>query len=94
MVIDSWIKTDVSSAMDRAEAILDKYEGLADFEETAQDTTVQEIYRSMLFGYSKNKDPYHAEGYLRDMVSMGMKPDCFALTALLKLTRNSKLPIP
>lgn len=92
IVIDSWIKTDDSSAMDRAEAILDKYEGLVEFEETAQNTTVQEIYRSMLFGYSKNKDPYHAEGYLRDMVSMRMKPDCFCFDRIIEAYTQLKAP--
>jgi pentatricopeptide repeat protein len=91
-VIDAWIKTNDPSAMDRAEAMLDKYEDFDEFQAPIQDETVQEIYKCILFGYSKNKDPRQAEEYLRNMVQMGIKPDCFCFDRIVEAYTQLNAP--
>jgi tetratricopeptide (TPR) repeat protein len=75
VIIDSWIKID---NMKRAEDVLDRYEAMLEADEdpkTAEE--LQDIYRSMLFGWTKCKDPVSAQDYLDHMVEQGMKPDSF-----------------
>ena len=84
IVIEAWIKTDDPDAMDRAESILDKYEDMKEFQEPIEDEAVQDIYRSMLFGWTKHEDPRRAEEYLKNMVSMGLKPDCFCFDRIIE----------
>lgn len=84
VVIDAWIKSDDPNAMDRAEAVLDKYEDMEEFDEPIEDEIAQDIYRSMLFGWTKHNDPRRAEEYLRSMVEMGLKPDCFCYDRVIE----------
>jgi pentatricopeptide repeat protein len=84
VVIDAWIKTNDPNAMDQAEAVLEMYEDMDEFQEPADDEIVQDIYRSMLFGFTKHKDPHRAEEYLSEMVSLGLKPDCFCYDRVIE----------
>ena len=77
VVIDSWIKF---GDMDRAEDLLEKYEDILQAEADANPNVAEvlkDIYRSMLFGWSKCDDPEKAGFYLKDMVDNGMQPDSF-----------------
>jgi pentatricopeptide repeat protein len=84
VIIDAWIKQEDPSGMDRAEAVLDKFEDMQEFQEPIEDEVVQDIYRSMLFGWTKHKDPRRAEEYLRTMVELGLKPDCFCYDRIIE----------
>jgi hypothetical protein len=76
-VIDAWIK---KGRMERAEDLLDRYEDLlAEDDSPRTFDELQDIYRSILFGWCKCDDPERAQFYLTYMIEKGMQPDnlCF-----------------
>lgn len=92
VLVDAWIKTDDPNAMDYAEALLDQYEEMEEFQEPIEDEAVPDIYRSMLFGWTKYGNPRRAEEYLRNMVSMGLKPDCFCFDRIIEAYTQANAP--
>jgi hypothetical protein len=75
IVIDAWIK---KGQMERAEDLLDRYEDLlAEDDSPRTFDELQDIYRSMLFGWGKSDDPERAQFYLTYMIEKGMQPDSF-----------------
>lgn len=80
IVADAWIK---AGDMDSAEQFLDEFEQYlygAENEDVAEiaEATI-DLYRSMLFGYTKTGNMERAKFYLDFMIERGMKPDnlCF-----------------
>ena len=89
IVLDSWIRSNTTDAMDEAELLLERYEDLLDSlgpptepVEVLDDT--RDIYRTMLFGFAKKGFPVQAKHYLDLMIQKGMKPDCFCYDKVIE----------
>jgi pentatricopeptide repeat protein len=75
VVTDSWIK---AGDMESAEDFLDRYEDILlsdDSVKMAQE--LNDLYRSLLFGYTQQDNIERARFYLDYMVEEGMQPDSF-----------------
>jgi uncharacterized tellurite resistance protein B-like protein len=97
VVIESWMKSGLPDAMERAEQLLDNYEdfldSLCEGKDNQQDDSspsedipeeVADVYRTMLFGWTKNGDPEQAQEYLMDMVEKNMKLDPFCFDKIIE----------
>lgn len=76
-VIEALIKSGRQDASFKAEEVYEKYDHYLLQEEDVK--IVYDIFRSMLFGWSKNCDPEKAHDILLEMIDRNLKPDssCF-----------------
>ena len=77
VVIDAFVK---KGQMDRAEAVLDRYEeSLEEDESPTGRKELRDTYRSMLLGYTNADSPINAQNYLEYMAEQDLSPDsiCF-----------------
>lgn len=88
IIIDSWVRMGSEDAMEQAEVVLDRYEShLEELESSGEreyeTSPIAEVYRSMLFGWSKC-DAERAQEYLLDMVDRHMPIDSFVFDKVIE----------
>eukprot|EP00522_Entomoneis_paludosa_P018945 CAMPEP_0172443794 /NCGR_PEP_ID=MMETSP1065-20121228/3992_1 /TAXON_ID=265537 /ORGANISM="Amphiprora paludosa, Strain CCMP125" /LENGTH=854 /DNA_ID=CAMNT_0013194133 /DNA_START=212 /DNA_END=2776 /DNA_ORIENTATION=+ len=88
IIIDAWIRSNSTDAMEEAEVLLERYEDIIDSSESQNDggevpDQVRDIYRNVLFGWAKKGFPEQAQHYLTVMIEKGMKPDCICYDKII-----------
>jgi hypothetical protein len=88
VVLESWINSEAKDAMERAELLLDKLEdhlgSLGGGEGEGIPEEVSEVYKVMMFGWTRHGDPQRAQEYLMDMVDMNMHLDSFCFDRVIE----------
>lgn len=88
VVIDQWVKINGKVGMARAASLLNRME---EMHPNSNSMDIKDIYRSMLFGWSKMDNPVKAEAVLRTMVDRDMMPDSFCFDKVIEsYTKNEK----
>lgn len=81
-IIDGWVKSPEEGAMERAENLQKKV--IVRCEEDGEDEVLPDVYKSLVFGYSKNDNPFKAEEYLRLMIEKNYEPDSFCFDKVIE----------
>lgn len=95
-VLDGWIKSEHPEALEKAELVLDRYidhiETLGPPEDPPEVLDdVKEVFRTMLFGCHKYKDPERANDYLIEMIEKDLQPDSFSYDRVIEAYTQSDI---
>ena len=81
-LMEGWVKSDLGSAMTRAEELLEKMKNIC--KDDNEEDLLGDAYKSLLFGYAKRSNPFKAEENLRLMVEHGYKVDSFCFDKVVE----------
>ena len=83
-VVDAWAKSERQEALFKAEEIFQRYDDMDYLSDLNDEDIVKDIYKALVFGWSKNEDPERAHELLVDMVERGFHPDSFCFDKVIE----------
>lgn len=83
-VVDAWVKSDRQEALFKAEEIFERYDDMDYLSDPNDQDIVKDIYKTLVFGWSKNEDPERAHELLVEMVECGFHPDSFCFDKVIE----------
>jgi len=80
-IVESWVRVGDSTSIRQAESFLQRYQEYV-LGDTSEET--RDIFRSLLFAWSKLENPYRAQDYLFEMVKRKLRPDSFSFDRVIE----------
>jgi len=91
-VIEAWIKSGRQDASFKAEEVYETYDEY--LMQVEDNKLIHDIFKAMLFGWSKNCDPEKAHDILTEMVDRKLKPDSFCFDRVIEAyTQEEKISL-
>ena len=81
-VVDAWVKTNTLKGMNQAEGLLSRLQDIEEMQQPSDE--VRDIYKNMIFGWTKMEDPFRAYQYLEEMIERGLAPDAFCFDRIIE----------
>ena len=81
-IVEAWVKLETLNGLQRAEKFLQRYMSIDSMQETTDET--KDVFKTLLFGWSKQENPYRAQDYLFEMAKRGLKPDSFSFDRVIE----------
>lgn len=81
-VVEAWVKVDTIKGMKQAEALFHRVQDIKEMQQPSEE--VKDIYKTMIFGWSKLEDPFRAYEYLQQMIEKDLQPDSFCFDRIIE----------
>ena len=81
-VVEAWVKSESIKGMNQAEALLHRVKDIEEMQRPSDE--VKDIYKHMIFGWSKLEDPFRAHEYLVEMIKQDLQPDSFCFDRIIE----------
>ena len=81
-VVEAWVKSETIKGMNQAEALLHRVIDVEGMQRPSDE--MKDIYKNMIFGWSKLEDPFRAHEYLMEMIKKDLQPDSFCFDRIIE----------